>query len=277
LRDPVSNSDSDEIEVVPPPKRTRKPTPKISMSRAGQMGGPSHAAPRRSYQRAAQPQEDVPQESVPIFDDYPPLQPYRKYIMHRPEYTRINFGDPGVKRVDYTTKQRGATDRRFWSKFQADWYISVFIEKKNAITVSKYINWVEMSEKNNPTFDLVISECEKKHLYEFLALNQNWNNELVAQFCSTAWFEGEGNNSFIHFNLQGRAFWVSYKQFATILKLDDTLDEMEIHDDINPTDESLMTLYRDEDPDLATTHGLRPYMEIMNRIFRETVRSSCFF
>jgi hypothetical protein len=135
------------------------------------MGGASHAAPRRSYPRAAQPQEDVPQESVPIFDDYPPLQPYRKYIMHRPEYTRINFGDPGVKRVDYTTKQRGAafkerkenpydyekyiTDRRFWSKFQADWYISVFIEKKNAITISKYINWVEMSEKNNPTFDLV--------------------------------------------------------------------------------------------------------------------------
>jgi hypothetical protein len=156
LHDPVSNSDSDEIEVVPPPKRTRKPTPKISMSRAGQMGSPSHAAPRRSYQGAAQPQEDVPQESVPIFDDYPPLQPYRKYIMHRPEYTRINFGDPRVKRVDYTTKQRGAafkerkenpydyekyiTDRRVWSKFQADWYISIFIEKKNAITVSKYIN-----------------------------------------------------------------------------------------------------------------------------------------
>jgi hypothetical protein len=287
LHDPVSNSDSDEIEVVPPPKRKRKPTPKISMSRAGQMGGPSHAAPRRSYQRAAQPQGDVPQEEVPIFDEYPPLQPYRKYIMHRPEYTRINFGDPGVKRVDYTTKQRGAafkerkenpydyekyiTDRRFWSKFQADWYISVFIEKKNAITVSKYINWDEMSEKNNPTFDLVIRECERKHLYEFLALNQDWNNELVAQFCSTAWFEGEGKNSFIHFNLQGRAFWVSYKQFATILKLDDTLDEMEIHDDINPTDEALMTLYRDEDPDIATTHGLRPYMEIMNRIFRETL------
>jgi hypothetical protein len=124
---------------------------------------------------------------------------------------------------------------------------------------------------NNPTFDLVIRECEKKRLYEFLALNQNWNNELVAQFCSTAWFEGEGKNSFIHFNLQGRAFWVSYKQFATILKLDDTLDEMEIHDEINPTDEALMTLYRDEDPDLAMTHGLRPYMEIMNRIFRETL------
>jgi hypothetical protein len=90
-----------------------------------------------------------------------------------------------------------------------------------------------------------------------LALNQNWNNELVAQFCSTAWFEGEGKMSFIHFNLQGRAFWVSYRQFATILMLDDTLDEMEIHDQIDPTDEALMTLYRDEDPNLMMTHGLR--------------------
>jgi hypothetical protein len=243
MHDPASDSNSDEIEeveVIPPPKRKRKPTPKIPMSRASQMGGSSHAAPRRSHQRAAQPQ-DVPQESVPNLDDYPPLQPYRKYIIYRPEYIRVNVGDVGVRRIDYTTKQGGAVfkerrenpyeyekyipDRRFWSKFQADWYISVFIEKKNAITVSKYINWVEMGEKNNPTFDLVIRECEKKRLYEFLALNQNWNNELVAQFCSTAWFEGEGKNSFIHFNLQGRAFWVSYKQFATILKLDDTLDD----------------------------------------------------
>jgi hypothetical protein len=56
--------------------------------------------------------------------------------MHRPEYTRINFSEVGVKRIDYTTKQGGAvfkerkenpydyekyiTDRRFWSKFQAD-------------------------------------------------------------------------------------------------------------------------------------------------------------
>jgi hypothetical protein len=207
--------------------------------------------------------------------------------MHRPKYTRINFGELGVKRIYYTTKQGGIafkerkenpygyekyiTDRRFWSKFQTDWYISVFIEKKNAITISKYINWDEMREKNNPTFELVIRECEKKRLYDFLALNQNWNNELVAQFCSTAWFEGEGKMSFIHFNLQGRAFWVSYRQFATILMLDDTLDEMEIHDEIDPTDKALMTLYRDEDPDLTTTHGLRPYMETMNKIFRETL------
>jgi hypothetical protein len=74
MHDPASDSNSDEIEeveVIPPPKRKRKPTPKIPMSRASQMGGSSHAAPRRSHQRAAQPQ-DVPQESVPNLDDYPP-------------------------------------------------------------------------------------------------------------------------------------------------------------------------------------------------------------
>jgi hypothetical protein len=80
MHDPASDSNSDEIEeveVVPPPKRPKKPTRKIPLSRASQMGGSSHGASSCRGQRAAPPHEAGPQESVPLFDDYPPLQPYR--------------------------------------------------------------------------------------------------------------------------------------------------------------------------------------------------------
>jgi hypothetical protein len=32
--------------------------------------------------------------------------------MHRPEYTRINFGDVGVKRIDYTKARRCCLQRK---------------------------------------------------------------------------------------------------------------------------------------------------------------------
>jgi hypothetical protein len=47
MHDPASDSNSDEIEeveVVPPPKRPKKPTRKIPLSHASQMGGSSHGA-----------------------------------------------------------------------------------------------------------------------------------------------------------------------------------------------------------------------------------------
>jgi hypothetical protein len=281
---PSDTESEEEIEVTPPPKRSRQAVRKVPARQASQRGGPSGQR-GGSSRRARVEQTNVPQAFIPVVD-YPPLQRDHRYEIHAPEYAYSRQG-VGIRRKDYTKKHPGVhkerrenpyeyekfiPDRRFWSQFQADWYSSVILEKQNPITVSKYVNWNEMASKEDSTFELVISECQEKNLYFLLGMKQDWNNELIGQFVSTAWFEGEGKETFIHFTLQGIPYYVSYRRFAEILGLEGTLNEVELHNEIEPTDEEFQQLYLNgEEADLDYTHGMRPYTKILNRLFRETL------
>jgi hypothetical protein len=50
-------------------------------------------------------------------------------------------------------------DHRFWSNFQADWYISIIKDRKNLITSQLYVDWSYMQKKHDPVFLKVIAKA----------------------------------------------------------------------------------------------------------------------
>jgi hypothetical protein len=55
-----------------------------------------------------------------------------------------------------------------------------------------------MENKHDSIFDGVIAACQAKHLREILAFKKDWNNELIAQFYATVYFEEHGDTRKIH-------------------------------------------------------------------------------
>jgi hypothetical protein len=76
-------------------------------------------------------------------------------------------------------------DHRFWNNFQADWYLTVIKEWKNPITPQLYVDWTYMQNKCDPVFNKIIAKAHFLGIFDILGLYQDWNTELVAQFCST--------------------------------------------------------------------------------------------
>jgi hypothetical protein len=55
-----------------------------------------------------------------------------------------------------------------------------------------------MESKHDPIFDSVIIACKAKHLRDIVASKKNWNNEVIAQFYATVYFEEHGDTRKLH-------------------------------------------------------------------------------
>jgi hypothetical protein len=97
-------------------------------------------------------------------------------------------------------------DHRFWNNFQADWYLSVIKDWKNPITSQLYVDWNYMQKKRNPVFHRVITKAQRLGIYDLLGMYQEWNMELVAHFCATAWRSSNGYEQTLNFSIEGHQF-----------------------------------------------------------------------
>jgi hypothetical protein len=106
---------------------------------------------------------------------------YESYGLH------LGFHQSMVNRnenpFDWTTELH---DHHFWKNFQADWYLTVVKEWKNPITPQLYVDWTYMQNKRDLVFNKIIAKAHSLGIFDILGLYQDWNIELVAQFCSTA-------------------------------------------------------------------------------------------
>ena len=82
--------------------------------------------------------------------------------------------------------------------------------------MKKFIDWNFMRDKEDPVFEKVIQQVEELSIYEFLGMKQDWNSELVAQFCSTAWFSGSEADSAINFTIEGHKFAIKAGQLVSV-------------------------------------------------------------
>jgi hypothetical protein len=74
-----------------------------------------------------------------------------------------------------------------------------------------------MESKHDHIFDSVVAACKAKHLRDILAFKKNWNNEVIAQFYATIYFEEHGDTRKLHWMTKGQWYVVSYAQFARLL------------------------------------------------------------
>jgi hypothetical protein len=80
---------------------------------------------------------------------------------------------------------RTASDPRFWAKFQQDYYATIIIKKPKITHKAQYVDWGHMASKNDPIFNEVLSNYERKRVKELMGFRQDWNKEIIAQFYAT--------------------------------------------------------------------------------------------
>jgi hypothetical protein len=96
------------------------------------------------------------------------------------------------------TQPRDAYDYIFHSLFHQDLYESVLTPKSKLVANSQWIDCAYMESKHDPIFDSVIIACRAKHLRDIVASKKNWNNEVIAQFYATVYFEEHGDTRKLH-------------------------------------------------------------------------------
>jgi hypothetical protein len=68
---------------------------------------------------------------------------------------------------------REATDYRFHTFFQQDFYESVIITKGKSVAISQWIDWSYMENKHDLIFSDVVPACRAKHLRDVMAFKKN--------------------------------------------------------------------------------------------------------
>jgi hypothetical protein len=80
-------------------------------------------------------------------------------------------------------------ERRFWCQLHQDFYSSVVMRKGKApIVPCKYVDWAYF-EKLNPFFNQAIAKCKEFGLYDIMGFRYDWNEEILAQFHSSLYYD----------------------------------------------------------------------------------------
>jgi hypothetical protein len=167
---------------------------------------------------------------------------------------------------DWTTELH---DHKFWNNFQADWYLTVIKDRKNPITSQLYVDWPYMKRKCDSMFQKVITKAQTLGIYDILALHQEWNTELVAQFYATTWRSGNGFDSTLNFVIECHHYELKISELPIIFGLaPNDFDKEPISTERSISDNELAPLYFPENENnYGTNHGMLPEYYIFNNIF----------
>ena len=83
---------------------------------------------------------------------------------------------------DPREQEREASDYRFKTQFQQDYYETVIIIKNRIVSEAVWVDWYHLESMNNPTYDQMIAACERANIKKLMAFKFDWNIEVVAQF-----------------------------------------------------------------------------------------------
>jgi hypothetical protein len=130
-----------------------------------------------------------------------------------------------------------------------------------------------MESKHGPIFDRVIGACMTKHLRDLLAFKKDWNNEVIAQFYATVYFEEHGDTRWLHWMTKGQWYEVSYAHFARHLGFGrKNASGARIHMALKLDARKIKFMYpRSKQGILGETTDMLPFYAYINRLFRRTV------
>ncbi|GJM95623.1 hypothetical protein PR202_ga12386 [Eleusine coracana subsp. coracana] len=116
-----------------------------------------------------------------------------------------------------------------------------------------------MEAANDPTFELIRAECDRRNLTAIMGMHPHSNDEIIDQFYSTL-------------------FSITYFNFARILGFDDSDNEKMKATVFDPQEDSewgFMYDARYADPkhgvEFSSYHGMKPYFRVLNNMLRVTL------
>jgi hypothetical protein len=85
-------------------------------------------------------------------------------------------------------KERG-TDERFYTFFHQDWYRSVLYQKTSPMVKHQFVHNDYMRAKKDMHFNKILEACDFHEITELLQFKHNWNQEVIAEFYSTLFYD----------------------------------------------------------------------------------------
>jgi hypothetical protein len=158
------------------------------------------AAPRRSTSQGHRARTKQAHEPDDHYDDYEDisLDSLADFVLRPCKPPRLSTQMGILKMVDYKSRTHNVykerysdpaqwqkefdADIRFWLKFNADWYESVIVCKEHMTVDMKSINWEALRSFNIPAINEAIDICHAKGMTSIMAMNYDWNEEVIAQF-----------------------------------------------------------------------------------------------
>jgi hypothetical protein len=118
-------------------------------------------------------------------------------------------------------KERGI-DERFWTFFYQDWYHSVLYRKTKPVVLAQWVHIDYMESHRDMHFNQILEACEFDGITQLLSFQHNWNQEVIAEFYATLFFDKK--ERIFMWMTNGRRFNIKITEFVEILGLSSHLD-----------------------------------------------------
>jgi hypothetical protein len=101
--------------------------------------------------------------------------------------------------------------------FHQDWYHSVLYRKTSLVVKHQWVHIDYMRKKKGIHLNKKLKSCDFHGITDLLQFRHNWNQEVIADFCSTLFFDKKGRIFMLMTN--GKRFYIKLTQLARILEL----------------------------------------------------------
>jgi hypothetical protein len=284
----VIQEGSDEDDVPLTQRKRKVGTSAQGPCGRGRINPPT--APRRSTGQGHRARTKQGQQPDDHYDDYedisldtlstfvlrpsrPPGPATQMGILKMVDYTRGShnvykerFTDPALWQIEFDA------DIRFRLKFNVNWYESVILSKENLTIDMKSIKWDNLRSLNIPAVNESIDICHAMGMTNIMALNYDWNEDVVAQFYANLYVRLDTRT--FRWLLQGKPHSVSYEKFAQILRFgEEDLGHPKLNGGEFPLDSEMAFMYDSMfgKVEFGTTHGMKPIYRMLNQLFRYTL------
>jgi hypothetical protein len=168
------------------------------------------------------------------------------------------------------SKERGI-DERLWTSFHQDWYQTVLYPKTSPMVKHQFVHIDYMKNKNDMHFKRILEACDFLGITDLLQFRHNWNQEVIAEFYSTLFFNKK--ERIFMWMTNGWRFSVKLTQFAQILGLSSQLDiPKKVHCGRVMMPREMTPMYiLNSDLQAPKVDGLLPYFLVLHRIMRKTL------
>jgi hypothetical protein len=116
----------------------------------------------------------------------------------------------------------------------------------------------------------VVAKAQRLGIYDLHGMYQEWNMELVAQVCATAWRRGNGYEQTLNFSIEGHRFELRVTELPTIFALaDNDFHRAEIITERTISENELAPLYFS-----GNEHNLAQHMVCFPSILSSIISSA---
>jgi hypothetical protein len=142
---------------------------------------------------------------------------------------------------------------------------------KAPIVPCKYIDWAYFEKMNDLFFNQAIAKCKEFGLYDIMGFRYDWNEEILAQFHSSLFYDARQVAFF--WTTEGVKYGVDYMTFSRLLGLgseDEKRDPIHVEHQLKPSQLPAL-FYNPILAEAGNASTLQPFYYTMNQFFRATI------